>query len=68
MTKQEVRAAALGKLAVGPEDVCWDIGAGTGDIAVCRDGSVVGYTMATTAGDEITEELMRRYLIPFQTA
>ena len=48
--------------------VLCDIGAGTSDIAVCRDGTVVGYTMATTAGDEITEELMRRYLIPFQTA
>jgi len=48
--------------------VLCDIGAGTSDIAVCRDGSVVGYTMATTAGDEITEELMRRDLIPFQTA
>ncbi len=45
-----------------------DIGAGTTDIAVCRDGAVVGYTMATVAGDEITEELMRRYLIPFATA
>ena len=45
-----------------------DIGAGTSDIAVCRDGSVVGYTMATTAGDEITETLMRRFLIDFATA
>lgn len=45
-----------------------DIGAGTSDIAVCRDGTVVGYTMATVAGDEITEELMRRFLIPFATA
>jgi len=44
-----------------------DIGAGTSDIAVCRDGSVVGYTMATVAGDEITEQLMRRFLIDFQT-
>lgn len=45
-----------------------DIGAGTTDIAICRDGAVVGYTMATTAGDEITETLMRRYLIDFATA
>ena len=45
-----------------------DIGAGTSDIAVCREGSVVGYTMATTAGDEITENLMRRYLVDFKTA
>ncbi|MCI8913920.1 MAG: pilus assembly protein PilM [Lawsonibacter sp.] len=45
-----------------------DIGAGTTDIAVCREGAVVGYTMATIAGDEVTEELMRRYLVPFATA
>lgn len=34
MTKQEVRAAALAKLGVGPGEVCWDIGAGTGSISV----------------------------------
>ena len=45
-----------------------DIGAGTTDIALCRDGSVVGYTMATVAGDEITEAIMRSYLVDFKTA
>lgn len=45
-----------------------DIGAGTSDIAACRDGSVVGYTMATVAGDEISEALMREYLIDYNTA
>ncbi len=45
-----------------------DIGAGTTDIAVCRDGSVTGYTMATIAGDEITEAIMRTFLVDFQTA
>lgn len=45
-----------------------DIGAGTSDIAACRDGSVVGYTMATVAGDEISEALMREYLIDYDTA
>jgi Ethanolamine utilization protein EutJ (predicted chaperonin) len=45
-----------------------DIGAGTSDIAICRDGSVVGYTMATIAGDEITELLMRALLIDFTQA
>ena len=34
MTKQEVRAAILSKLAVTPEDVCWDIGTGTGSAAI----------------------------------
>lgn len=34
MTKQEVRAAILGKLSAGPEDVCWDVGAGTGGVSV----------------------------------
>lgn len=45
-----------------------DVGAGTSDIAVSRDGSVVGYTMATVAGDEITEALMKKYLLDFNTA
>lgn len=45
-----------------------DIGAGTSDIALCRDGSVVGYTMVTQAGDEITETLMKAFLVDFQTA
>ena len=44
-----------------------DIGAGTSDIAVCRDGTVVGYTMATIAGDETTELLMRSLLVDFDT-
>ncbi len=45
-----------------------DIGAGTSDIAACMDGSVTGYTMATVAGDEITEAIMKKYLVDFETA
>lgn len=45
-----------------------DIGAGTSDVAVSRDGSVVAYGMATTAGDEITEHLMKELLVDFATA
>lgn len=34
MTKQEVRACVMAKLAVTPDDVCWDVGAGTGAVSV----------------------------------
>ena len=34
MTKQEVHAAALSKLAVRPGDVLWDVGGGTGSDSV----------------------------------
>ncbi len=45
-----------------------DIGAGTSDVAVSRDGSVIAYGMATTAGDEITETIMKELLVDFNTA
>ncbi|WP_277668966.1 cell division protein FtsA [Caproiciproducens galactitolivorans] len=45
-----------------------DIGAGTSDIAISKDGGVVGYTMATIAGDEITEAIMKKYLVDFTAA
>ena len=34
MTKQEVRAAVLAKLAPQPDDILWDVGAGTGSVSV----------------------------------
>lgn len=34
MTKQEVRAAALAKLAPNPTDILWDVGAGTGSVSI----------------------------------
>ena len=45
-----------------------DIGAGTSDIAIAKNGSVVAYAKATTAGDEITAEIIRTYLVDFNTA
>lgn len=45
-----------------------DIGAGTSDIAVSQNGSIVAYAMSTTAGDEITEAIIREYIVDFETA
>ena len=45
-----------------------DIGAGTSDIAVSENGSVAAYTMATVAGDELTESIIHRYLVDFAQA
>jgi cell division protein FtsA len=44
-----------------------DIGAGTSDIALTKDGSVFAYAMVPTAGDEITERIAQRYLVDFNT-
>jgi len=45
-----------------------DIGAGTSDIAITKDGAVIGYSMAPIAGDEITEKIAHQYLVDFNTA
>lgn len=45
-----------------------DIGAGTSDIAITRNGSIVAYGMIPNAGDEITEQIVHKYLVDFNTA
>ncbi len=45
-----------------------DIGAGTSDIAISRDGAIVAYAMASLAGDEITENIAKAYLLDFNAA
>lgn len=45
-----------------------DIGAGTSDIAVTREGIVVGYGMIPLAGDEVTEKISQVYLLDFTMA
>ena len=34
MTKQYIRAAVLASLCPEPDDVCWDVGSGTGSVAI----------------------------------
>lgn len=45
-----------------------DIGAGTSDIAITKEGSIVAYGMIPLAGDEVTETIMNEYLVDFNTA
>lgn len=45
-----------------------DVGAGTSDISITKDGSIVAYGMMPYAGDEITETIVRKYLVDFNTA
>ncbi|MGI5879628.1 MAG: cell division protein FtsA [Syntrophomonadaceae bacterium] len=45
-----------------------DIGAGTSDIALVRDGNIYAYAMVPNGGDEITELLATHYLLDFNVA
>lgn len=45
-----------------------DVGAGTSDIAITRDGSVIAYGMVPFAGDEITEAISQQFLLDFNVA
>ena len=45
-----------------------DVGAGTSDIALTKNGSVFAFAMVPVAGDEITEKLAETYLLDFDTA
>ena len=45
-----------------------DVGAGTSDICITRDGSIIAYGMIPFAGDELTEVIVQAYLVDFATA
>ncbi len=45
-----------------------DVGAGTSDICITRDGSIIAYGMIPFAGDELTEAIVHEYLVDFATA
>lgn len=42
-----------------------DIGAGTSDIAITKNGEISYYGMTQVAGDEVTETLIKKYLLDF---
>ena len=45
-----------------------DIGAGTSDVAITKNGSVIAYGMVPLAGDEITEAISQKFLLDFNVA
>lgn len=45
-----------------------DVGAGTSDMAIVKDGSIFAYAMVPVGGDEITEVLASAYLMDFNSA
>ncbi len=45
-----------------------DVGAGTSDICVTKDGSITAYGMIPMAGDELTEVIVQEFLVDFATA
>lgn len=45
-----------------------DVGAGTSDISIVKDGSIIAFGMIPLAGDEITEAIAKKYLTDFESA
>ena len=45
-----------------------DVGAGTSDISITKDGTITAYGMIPVAGDSLTEILVQHCLVDFDTA
>lgn len=45
-----------------------DVGAGTSDISITNDGTIVAYGMIPTAGDSLTDIIVQNCLVDFDTA
>ena len=73
----ELASLTLEPIAAGhvviPDDmrrlnlVLLDVGAGTTDIAVSASGTLIGFDMVPSAGDEITEAICQEFLADFKT-
>ncbi|RNC29747.1 MAG: Cell division protein FtsA [Candidatus Dichloromethanomonas elyunquensis] len=71
MTNLTLEPIAAGQAAIPPDMrrmnlALVDIGAGTADIALTKEGSFFAYGMVPMAGDEVTESICSHYLLDFQ--
>ncbi|HZK85838.1 MAG TPA: cell division FtsA domain-containing protein [Desulfosporosinus sp.] len=71
MTSLTLEPIAAGQAAIPPNMrrlnlALVDIGAGTADIALTRNGSFFAYGMVPMAGDAVTEEICAHYLLDFK--
>lgn len=67
MTKREVRILALGELALQPQQIVWDIGAGTGSVAIemarlCPTSHVYAIEQ-TAAGVSLIQQNCQRFQV-----
>lgn len=65
MTKSEIRCSAVSKLNIGENDICWDIGSGTGSVSVemalrCPRGKVYAVEKDIEA-TELSERNFRKF-------
>lgn len=65
MTKAEIRCSAVSKLNIGENDICWDIGSGTGSVSVemalrCPRGKVYAVEKEK-ASAELSERNFRKF-------
>jgi precorrin-6Y C5,15-methyltransferase (decarboxylating) len=56
ITKAEVRAVALGKLALPPTGVLWDVGAGSGSVGIEASALAAGLTVCSVERDATDAE------------
>ncbi len=71
MTSLTLEPIAAGQAAIPPNMrrlnlALVDIGAGTADIALTRNGSFFAYGMVPMAGDAVTEQICSHYLLDFK--
>lgn len=67
MTKREIRTLVLGELALQPEQIVWDIGAGTGTVSIeiarlCETSQVYAIEK-TSIGNALIEQNCQRFQV-----